>query len=120
MNAEWNVHAIAAMDAIENLRNACYQLEQQYVDWHHTATHRGCCVSRQWPAIGELGRWQAKGALIEFVTTRKRSILIKDSSGILRGEVVMARGMGEALYKLASAAAREVLAVNECGGQGKL
>ena len=101
MVAEWNVENIAQMGAEDNLRNACLQLEQEYVEWHHPATHSGCCIVRTWPAIGDLGRLTTRGAVLEFVTTRKRSIVVRDASGIVKGEVPMKVCMAQALYALA-------------------
>src|SRR5436309_12305178 len=102
MVAQWNVENIAQMGAEDTLSNACLQLEQEYVEWHRPATHSGCCIVRTWPAIGELGRMTTRGAVLEFVTTRKRSILVRDaSSGVVKGEVPMRVGMAQALYALA-------------------
>ena len=110
MTAEWSGQTIAAMGPEENLRNTCQQLEQQYVEWRHPTTYRGSLVSRQWPAIGELGRLGTSGTVVEFVTTRKRSIAIRDSAGLVRGEVRMQVGMAQTLYDIASTVAQEFLA----------
>jgi hypothetical protein len=110
MTAEWNLQAIAAMSPKENLRNTCQQIEQEYVDWRRAATYRGCCGSRQWPAIGELGRWTVGGVVIEFVTTGKRSIAVQDSTGCVRADVPMKAGMAQTLYDIAVVIAQEFLA----------
>src|SRR5436309_11619121 len=101
MVAQWNVENIAQMGAEDTLRNTCLQLEQEYVEWHRPATHSGCCIVRTWPAIGELGRLTTRGAVLEFVATRKRSIVVRDASGIVKGEVPMKVCMAQALYALA-------------------
>ncbi len=79
MTAEWNAESIAKMGPQENLQNTCLQLEQKYVEWRHPATHSECCIVRTWPAIGELGRLTAQATVLEFVTTRKRSIVVRDA-----------------------------------------
>lgn len=110
MIAEWKNNAISTMSAEENLRNVCNQLEQEYVDWRRPAKVRGCRIARQWPAIGELGRYGVKGVVITFVTTHKRSIIVKDQAGMVRGEVRMRIGMAETLYDIAFPIGRELLA----------
>jgi hypothetical protein len=102
MNAEWNAAVITALNAEENLLNTCKQLEQSYVDWRRPAIFQGAGIIRQWPAIGELGRLMIAGCVIEFVTTRKRSILVQDARGLVTGEVPIGAGMAERLYAFAA------------------
>jgi hypothetical protein len=109
MAVEWNAHSIAQMGPQENLRNTCLQLEQKYVEWVHPATHSGCCIVRTWPAIGELGRLTTQGTVLEFVTTRKRSIVVRDAAGIVKGEVPMKICMAQILYEIAAAIAENYL-----------
>src|ERR1700694_5273145 len=109
MPAEWNVENIAQMGAEENLHNTCLQLEQKYVEWHHPAAHSGCGIVRPWPAIGELGRLTTRGTVLEFVTTRKRSIVVRDAAGIVKGEVPIKVCMAQALYALAFTIAKNSL-----------
>ncbi len=101
MTAEWNAERIAEMGPQENLQNTCLQLEQKYVEWRHPATHCGCCIVRTWPAIGELGRLTTQATVLEFVTTRKRSIVVRDAAGFVKGEVPMKVCMAQILYELA-------------------
>jgi hypothetical protein len=109
MAAEWNAESIAQMGPQENLHNTCLQLEQKYVEWRYPATHSGCCIVRTWPAIGELGRLTTQGTILEFVTTRKRSIVVRDGAGIVKGEVPMEVCMAQALYGIAFAIAENYL-----------
>lgn len=101
MEAVWDVIETAAMSREANLRNVCRQLEQQYVDWARSATHGRHCLAHEWPAIGELGRGSVAGVVVRFVTTRRRSIVVRDSQGTVHGEVKMLPGMAEQLYVLA-------------------
>jgi hypothetical protein len=102
MNAEWNAAVITALNAENNLLNTCKQLEQSYVNWRRPATFQGAGIIRQWPAIGELGHLMIAGCVIEFVTTRKRSILVQDARGLVTGEVTIGAGMAERLYAFAA------------------
>lgn len=98
MQAEWNAQKIADMSEEANLRNRCRQIEQEYVDWSRNATYKGFCISREWPAIGELGRYTVTGVKVRFMTTKKRTIQVQDNSGKTVCEVPMVKGMAETLY----------------------
>lgn len=98
------------MSRRDNLHNTCLQLEQTYVVWQRPATYQGCCVSRAWPAIGELRCGLIKDILLYFVTTKKRSIQVRDATGKVHGEVKLVTGMARELFKIASEAAHAYLA----------
>lgn len=103
MNAEWNVNVIAEMNAGENLRNTCRQIEQRYVSWRQNATVQGCRIVREWPAIGELGRYRVDGVRICFITTRHRSVEVQDAAGSILGMCAIKVGLAEDLYSIAQA-----------------
>src|SRR5947207_1888499 len=110
--AEWNSVVVATMTRDENLRNVCRRLEQKYVEWRHRATHRRACIAHSWPAIGELGRLSVKGQVVTFVTTKRRSIQVKDASGTLCGEVKMQPGLAQNLYEIAARVAQHFAAAD--------
>jgi hypothetical protein len=106
MNAEWNVNKQSEMSEETNLRNTCRQLEQEYVDWGRKATHGGFRLVREWPAIGELGRYTVNGVRVRFVTTRKRSIQVQTPEGKTVAECAMKPGLARDLYPIAGETAK--------------
>lgn len=101
MEAIWNANAVAALSREENLLNLCRRLEQEHVDWKRPCAYRGCPVSTEWPAIGDLERFKVAGVELRFVTTRNRQIRVLDAAGTEHGKVSVQPGMGEWLYLIA-------------------
>lgn len=90
----------------ENLRNMCRQIEQQYVSWRQPATYNGYRIVRDWPAIGELGRYRLHGVQVRFVTTNSRSVEVQSSNGAVLATYPMKPGLAEKLYAAADEAIR--------------
>lgn len=101
LEAIWNASAVAALSRDQNLLTFCRRIEQEHVDWKRPYTYRGCPVSTEWPAIGELGRFKAEGVELRFVITRNRQIRVLDAAGTEHGKVSVQPGMGERLYLIA-------------------
>jgi len=101
MNAEWNVNVTAEMAPDENLLNVCRQMEQEYVSRRRNATHGGCCIVREWPAIGELGRYRVDGVRVRFVTTTRRTVEVQTPDGSILTACPMKPGMADELYSVA-------------------
>ena len=106
MNAEWNVNVTAEMTSDENLLNTCQQIEQEYVTWQRHATIGGYAIVREWPSIGELGRYGVDGVRVQFATTRNRTVEVRNRAGSTIATFQIKAGLAEELYLTARAVVR--------------
>ncbi len=97
MLAIWNCNDIARLGREANLRNTCRQIEDEYVTWGRYVSQ---VYQRQWPAIGELGRYSVDGVVLAFVCHR-RYVEVVDAGHVSIGKVQVHPGMAVELYALA-------------------
>jgi hypothetical protein len=99
--AIWNINETAEMSAESNLRNTCKQIEDEYVTW---GRYVSVTCQRQWPMIGELGRYHVPGMVLGF-NKHRRYVDVVDSTNKVMGRVHVKPGMAVELYKLAGTVA---------------